>query len=54
MDSSSVTSPDGVLLLQMNFSLEKTKVSGYLTLLMDVASMQALSQQLNSYFGGSV
>jgi chemotaxis protein CheC len=54
MDPSSETSPDGVLLLQMNFSLEKTKVSGYLTLLMDVASMQALSKQLNSYFGGAV
>jgi len=47
-------SPEGVLLLQMNFSLEKTKVNGYLTLLMDVASMQALSKQLSKYFGGSV
>jgi len=47
-------SPEGVLLLQMNFSLEKTNVNGYLTLLMDVASMQALSKQLSKYFGGSV
>jgi len=50
IDRSSAT-PEGVLLLQMNFSLEKTKVSGYLTLLMDVASMQALSKQLTKYFG---
>jgi len=45
---------EGVLLLQMNFSLEKTKVNGYLTLLMDVDSMEALSKQLSIYFGGAV
>jgi len=56
-NTSPITSPpppEGVLLLQMNFSLEKTKVNGYLTLLMDVASMQALSKQLSKYFGGSL
>ncbi|MFT5758621.1 MAG: chemotaxis protein CheC [Alteromonadaceae bacterium] len=50
----SATSPEGLLLLQMNFSLEKIKVSGYLTLIMDVTSMQALSKQLSKYFGDAV
>ena len=45
---------EGVLLIQMNFSLQKTKVNGYLTLLMDVDSMQALTKQLSIYFGGAV
>jgi len=45
---------EGVLLLQMNFSLEKTKINGYLTLLMDVDSMQALSKQLSEYFGATI
>lgn len=45
---------EGVLLLQMNFSLEQTKVNGFLTLLMDVDSMHALSKQLSIYFGGAV
>jgi len=45
---------EAVLLLQMNFSLEKTKINGYLTLLMDVDSMQALSKQLTEYFGSPV
>ncbi len=53
IDTSSTT-PEGVLLLQMNFSLKKTKVSGYLTLIMDVTSMEALSKQLSEYFGGEV
>ncbi len=45
------SSAEGVLLLQMNFSLQETDISGYLTLLMDVDSMQALSENLNLYFG---
>ena len=53
-NTSSGTSSEGVLLLQMNFALQKTKVSGYLTLIMDVASMHALSKQLSKYFGGAV
>ena len=53
-NTSSETSSEGVLLLQMNFALQKTKVSGYLTLIMDVASMHALSKQLSKYFGGAV
>lgn len=52
--SSQQLKDEGVLLLQMNFSLEKTKVNGFLTLLMDVDSMQALSKQLSIYFGGAV
>jgi chemotaxis protein CheC len=42
---------EGVLMLQMNFILQTTKVNGYLTLLMDVDSMQALSKELELYFG---
>jgi chemotaxis protein CheC len=41
---------EGVLMLQMNFILQTTKVNGYLTLLMDVDSMQALSKELEVYF----
>lgn len=42
---------EGLLMVQMNFSLQKTKVNGYLTLLMDVDSMQSLGDHLNKYFG---
>ncbi len=41
---------DGVLLLKMEFSLQKTNVNGYLTLLMDVDSMDALSKEIDKYF----
>jgi len=53
-DSTESKEAEAVLLLQMNFSLEKTKINGYLTLLMDVDSMQALSKQLSEYFGAAI
>jgi len=43
---------EGVLLLKMEFSLQKTNVNGFLTLLMDVDSMDALSKGIDLYFSG--
>jgi len=45
-------SDQGVLLLHMDFSLKQTQVDGYLTLLMDVNSMQALVAQVDKYVSG--
>lgn len=42
----------GVLLLHMDFILKQTQVNGYLTLLMDVNSMQALLAQVDDYVSG--
>ncbi len=42
---------ESVLLLKMDFSLQKTDVNGYLTLLMDVDSMEALSKEIDLYLG---
>ncbi len=42
----------GVLLLHMDFLLKETQVNGYLTLLMDVNSMQALMAQIDTYVTG--
>ncbi len=50
-DKNMSDSAGGVLILQMNFLLQTTKVNGYLTLMMDVDSLQALSKELESYFG---
>jgi len=40
---------DGLLLLHMDFVLKETNITGYLTLLMNVASMHALSEQIDAY-----
>jgi chemotaxis protein CheC len=52
LKSASATSSgkDGVLLLQMDFSLQATNVNGFLTLLMDVDSMDVLSKEVDNYF----
>ncbi|MDQ7048179.1 MAG: hypothetical protein Q9M92_01030 [Enterobacterales bacterium] len=39
-----------VLLLTMQFVLEKTKIDGYLTILMDVDSMEIFNQNIEQYF----
>lgn len=54
IQSSCKNSGEGILLLQMSFSLASTRVQGYLTLVMDVDSMQALSEQLNQYFNANI
>lgn len=46
---SPAASAEGLLLVQMNFSLQQTKVNGFLILLMDVDSLQAFSEQLEKY-----
>jgi chemotaxis protein CheC len=40
---------EGVLLLHMDFILQQTNITGYLTLLMNVDSMQSLSEQIDVY-----
>ncbi|WDE11454.1 chemotaxis protein CheC [Thalassomonas haliotis] len=44
-------SADAVLLVRMNFSLKANNVNGLLTLMMDVESMQALTDLINTTFG---
>ena len=40
---------DGLLLLHMDFILQQTNLNGYLTLLMNVDSVNALSEQIDLY-----
>ncbi|MCJ8339489.1 MAG: chemotaxis protein CheC [Pseudomonadales bacterium] len=40
---------DGLLLLHMDFILQETNINGYLTLLMNVDSVKALSDQIDLY-----
>jgi chemotaxis protein CheC len=42
---------DLVLLLRMEFNVSHHNVNGYLSLLMDVRSVQAFSEQVAKYFG---
>ncbi|WDD98683.1 chemotaxis protein CheC [Thalassomonas actiniarum] len=44
-------SADAVLLVRMNFSLKANNIHGLLTLMMDVESMQALTDLINTTFG---
>ncbi len=50
--SDSSSDDQGVLLLHMDFLLKETQINGYLTLLMDVNSMRALTQQIDIYING--
>lgn len=45
----SIGAAGGLLLVQMNFHLQQTKVNGFLILLMDVDSLQAFSEELEQY-----
>ncbi|EPJ48560.1 MAG: hypothetical protein OFPI_29130 [Osedax symbiont Rs2] len=42
-------SDEGLLLLHMDFILQQTNLNGYLTLLMNVESVKALSEQIDLY-----
>ncbi|WDE05786.1 chemotaxis protein CheC [Thalassomonas viridans] len=44
-------SAEAVLLLRMDFSLQSNNISGLLTLMMDVESMQVLTELINTTFG---
>ena len=40
-----------VLLLNMDFSIERKKIRGYVTFLMDMTSIDVLKQQINAFLG---
>ncbi|MDQ7050336.1 MAG: chemotaxis protein CheC [Enterobacterales bacterium] len=44
---------EGILLLNMHFLMKETNIDGYFIILMDVASLNELSKELENYFGTS-